>query len=360
MANGIKIRELDWKIQGVNVQELTLQNEVARITLLSYGATIQGFEINHPGFLKRDVVLGFSNASLYKQAFDDQYNTYFGAIVGPIAGRINAAQIPWKDTTWNFNPNEGKHLLHGGHENFSNVIWQIEKSQNDPFPSATFSLESTPGMNLPGKLRCRVSYTLHDFDLLIEIETEALEDTIANPTQHSYFDPNGHEGSILESEVWIQSKAFLELSADKIPTGRTIDLKSNAAKMKGGNENEKEVKEKDLKKAKAEKKEFHPLIPLYTTLDHAFLLNSQEEQVVLQAKDDFQLKFTTNQPVFQIYIGGEIPYSGKNQIRYHQHSGICLEQQAEPDAPHHKNFSDIYLSKGEKKINSLLINFQQP
>jgi galactose mutarotase-like enzyme len=36
-----------------------------------------------------------------------------------------------------------------------------------------------------------------------------------------------------------------------------------------------------------------------------------------------------------------------------------LEQQAEPDAPNHEHFSDIYLNKGQAKINSLTIQFEQ-
>lgn len=340
MTQDVKIRNLDWQVHGQAVQQIKLQNDFAQITLLTYGATLQSFEIDQPGFLKRDVVLGFSEARKYKQAFDDQYNTYFGAIVGPVAGRIKKAQIPWKESAWNFQSNEGEHLLHGGKKNFSNVLWEIQALQNEPCPSVTFTLESTPDMNLPGKLRCSATYTLKDLELAIHIETEALEDSLVNPTQHSYFNPNGHNGSILESEVLIQSEAFLELSEDKIPTGRIMDLKSYSDKMRGG-------------------KEYYSLIPLYTTLDHAFLLNSQEKQVVLKAKDGFQLNFTTNQPVFQIYIGGEIPLLGKNQIQYHKYSGICLEQQAEPDAPNHENFSDIYLLKGEKRMNFLLINFQQ-
>jgi aldose 1-epimerase len=107
------------------------------------------------------------------------------------------------------------------------------------------------------------------------------------------------------------------------------------------------------------KKEYYSLKPFYSTLDHAFLLKGQDEQAILQAKDGFQLKFTTNQPVFQIYVGGQTTALGKHDETYHRYSGICLEQQAEPDAPHHENFSDIYLSKGEIRNNTLSINFQQ-
>jgi aldose 1-epimerase len=270
-------------------------------------------------------------------SFNEPPIAYIGAIVGPIAGRVANAQIPWKNSTWNFEPNEGQHLLHGGNTCYSNVNWSLAAIESEPQPSATFILESHPEMNLPGALLTKVKYTLFDLELRIEIETTVLEATVSNPTQHGYFNPNGHDSSILDTDVFIQSAAFLELNDNKLPTGKVVGLMGFLG----------------------EKKEYYSLKPLYSTLDHAFLLKGQDEQAILQAKDGFQLKFTTNQPVFQIYVGGQTTALGKHSQTYHRYSGICLEQQAEPDAPHHENFSDIYLSKGEIRNNTLSINFQQ-
>ena len=337
MTNLASVRDLGAVINGLPVQEITLKNQNAAITVLTYGATLQRFEIEIPGFEKRDVVLGYADWRSYVASFNEPPIAYIGAIVGPIAGRVANAQIPWKNSTWNFEPNEGKHLLHGGNTCYSNVNWSLAAIESEPQPSATFIHESPAEMQLPGALLTKVKYTLFDFELRIEIETTALEASLSNPTQHGYFNPNGHEGSILDTDVFIQSAAFLELNDDKLPTGKVVELMG----IFGG------------------KKEYYSLKPLYSTLDHAFLLKGQDKQAILQAKDGFQLKFTTNQPVFQIYVGGQTTAPGKHSQTYHRYSGICLEQQAEPDAPHHENFSDIYLSKGEIRNNTLSINFQQ-
>ena len=61
----------------------------------------------------------------------------------------------------------------------------------------------------------------------------------------------------------------------------------------------------------------------------------------------------------QVYIGGASTINAKEDVLYHKYSGICLEQQAEPNAPNQENFSDIYLKKGQQKTNYLLIDFQQ-
>jgi len=98
----------------------------------------------------------------------------------------------------------------------------------------------------------------------------------------------------------------------------------------------------------------------YPQLDIAFVLNKeQQQQARLIAADGFQLTFSTNQSFLQVYIGGEVDFKGKEGQDYHCYSGICLEQQAEPDAPNHKHFSDIYLFKDQMKVNSLKIRFEQ-
>ena len=104
---------------------------------------------------------------------------------------------------------------------------------------------------------------------------------------------------------------------------------------------------------------FFPLQTIFEGLDHAFLLNAKEAQAKLIAADGFELRFNTNQPVIQVYVGGAVAFEGKEGAKYHRHSGICLEQQAEPDAPNQLNFSDIYLSKGQRKTNTMQINFEQ-
>jgi aldose 1-epimerase len=350
MTNLASVRDLGAVINGLPVQEITLKHQNASITVLTYGATLQHFEIEIPGFEKRDVVLGYADWCSYVASFNEPPIAYIGAIVGPIAGRVANAQIPWKNSTWNFEPNEGQHLLHGGNTCYSNVNWSLAAIESEPKPSATFLLESHPEMQLPGALLTKVKYTLFDFELRIEIETTALEATLSNPTQHGYFNPNGHQGSILDTDVCIQSAAFLELNDDKLPTGKVVGLMEYMSK---------EMEVKEVKEEKDGENEYYSLKPLYSTLDHAFLLNGQVEQAILQAKDGFQLKFTTNQPVFQIYVGGQTTALGKHNETYHRFSGICLEQQAEPDAQHHENFSDIYLSKGEMRNNALSINFQQ-
>ena len=339
MSSFAKIKDLGEQLNGHPVLEITLSNTQASVTLFSFGATLQSFSIALPDFAQRDVVLGYPSWQDYQKTFNYSSNAYLGAIIGPVAGRIANARIPFQTETFHFEPNEGQHLLHGGKTCFSNVNWRLLSSEEKPYPQATFLLETAAtNINIPGNLRTEVTYTLKEFELAVQIRCLALEDTVANPTQHAYFNPGGLQASILDSKVLLNTSHYIELNEDKLPTGGLISIPQ---------------KDPD--------NELYLLSDLkhYPQIDNAFVLEQAYPQAELIAQDGFCLKFSTNQPVFQVYIGGEVDFCGKEGLRYHRYSGICLEQQAEPDAPNQENFSDIYLQKGQEKTNLLLINFEQ-
>ena len=339
MRSLVRVKDIGEQLDGHPVLEILLANAHAAITLFSFGATLQKFEIEVPKFIKRDIVLGYTDWETYQRTFEKRPNAYFGAIIGPIAGRIAHAKIPFKEDFFQFEANEGPHLLHGGKRSFSNVNWKLLSFKENPYPQVTLFLE-TKAHNIehPGHLRCEVSYTLKDFALEIKIESIALDDTLANPTQHSYFNPNGHQGSVLDTEAWITADSYVELNKEKLTTGRILPLKGNTSSSSNLG---------------------YPLHSIFEGLDHSFILNAKQLQAKLIAADGFELRFDTNQPVMQVYVGGAVAFKGKEGLNYHKYAGICLEQQAEPDAPNHENFSDIYLKKGCNKTNLMTIHFDQ-
>lgn len=328
----VKIKKKGSKLDSFEVLECQLSNSTASINVLSFGCTLQQFKISVPKYLQRDVVLGYSSWKDYKEVFDRKHSVFFGAIVGPIAGRISNARIPWNNETFEFEANEAEHLLHGGKRNFSNANWQLISFESLPFPRVIFGINSKKSnIHLPGELYCEVTYTLFEKSLIIKIESTAIEDTLCNPTQHSYFNPGGHATSILDTHASVYASGVLDLNTDKTPTGSIKEISSAPFKLNSH----------------------------YTNLDQAFVLSTDRQQASLVAQDGFQLRFSTNQPTLQVYVGGKNPKVGKENVVYNEFSGICLEQQAEPDAPNHDNFSDIYLQKGQKKTNILIIDFEQ-
>ena len=82
-------------------------------------------------------------------------------------------------------------------------------------------------LGFPGNLRQSIRYILtEENEFQIEYDMVADQTTVVNPTNHSYFNLNGHDsGSILGHEMEIWSDTFLETDKQLIPTGKYINVK---------------------------------------------------------------------------------------------------------------------------------------
>jgi len=92
--NHAEIIDLEASLDGQKVYQVVLSNRFAKLSLLSFGATLQSFTINVSGYSKRDVVLGYPDWKTYRKTFDFSGNAYMGSMVGPIAGRLGRASLP--------------------------------------------------------------------------------------------------------------------------------------------------------------------------------------------------------------------------------------------------------------------------
>src|SRR5690606_27531072 len=65
--------------------------------------------------------------------------------------------------------------------------------------------------------------------------------------------------------------------------------------------------------------------------------------IVTAPEEDLQLQLWTDQPGVQFYDGvwTDVSVPGLGGRKYAKHSGLCLEDQAWPDAVHHANFPSI-------------------
>lgn len=72
-----------------------------------------------------------------------------------------------------------------------------------------------------GNFTVTVTYTLSDENgLSLKYDMESDKDTLANLTNHSYFNMDGHDsGDVLSQKVWIDADQFTPSDATLIPTG---------------------------------------------------------------------------------------------------------------------------------------------
>ena len=147
------------KYKNYPIREYILDNDKNLIVkILSLGGTIR--EINYKG---KNRVLGFNNV-------DDYINlrTYFGAIVGRVAGRISSRLIRIDGVDYKLNQNEGTTCLHGGQEGFAFKAWEFEESKiSDNSVSVTLKYIS-PNLEsgFPGEVTVFAKYTVYDDDSL--------------------------------------------------------------------------------------------------------------------------------------------------------------------------------------------------
>lgn len=310
-----------------------------QLKVITYGATITSLKIPLKNGDFIDVVLGFDTMEAYLNSFQLKGAPYFGATVGRYAGRINNSTFSLNGKSIVLNSNNNGHSLHGGNSGFSQKQWKIKNVTEGENQSITLSYFSPNGEeNYPGALSIDLTYTLSDDnELIIEYVATTSEDTVINLTHHSYFNLDGHNSTILEQDLSINSNKILETNEHTIPTGQFLNLENNLF---------------DFNQAKK----------CPQTIDTTFVLNDGEEisASLFSPKNNLEMLVYTNQPAVHIYVGGNCfnAIKGKENADYHALSGICFETQNFPDAPNQDHFPNAVLRKDEIYQHKTIYKFQ--
>ena len=327
-------------LNEVAIDSYELSNESGmQLKVINYGATITSLKVPTKNGKIVDVVLGFDNLEAYVNSFDLESAPYLGATVGRFAGRINNGSFCLNGETINLNKNNNNHSLHGGKIGFSQKIWKVKEINKGKNPSITLSYFSPDGEeNYPGDLSVDLTYTLsEENELIIEYVATTSEDTIINLTHHSYFNLDGHNASILDQELTIDSYGILETNDQNIPTGKLLNLKNKTF-------------------------DFSQTKKCPQNIDNTFVLNKSEAEnaSLFSPKNNLKMSVYTNQPAVHIYVGGNCfnTIKGKEGADYHSLSGICFETQNFPDAPNHEHFPTAVLKKGEEYLHKTIYKFQ--
>jgi galactose mutarotase-like enzyme len=165
-------------------------------------------------------------------------NLYLGAIVGRTAGRIDRASFELNGAMYDLPKNDGENSLHGNGE-FSTALWEAEVfDRADPnvcehrqHVSVTFFRTSPAGANgFPGEVHAEVTYVLNNnsqFEITYRATTT--EDTLFDPTNHTYFNLSGNQKADILSQTLIADvDRFVELRDDLIPTGNILPVDGTA------------------------------------------------------------------------------------------------------------------------------------
>ena len=202
--------------EGNTVTKYLLKNKNGmEVAVMDLGATIVSVLVPDKNGLKRDVVLGYDTPQEYQE-----HTCYFGAVIGRNANRIGGAKIVLDDREYPLEKNDNGNNLHSGKNGFNSVIWNVEQQKEDEI---TFSyLSKDLEQDFPGNMTAKVTYTVTD-DNALSIAYEAVSDqtTVANFTNHAYFNLNGHDSGCMENqELEILASYYTPVKdGEAIPTG---------------------------------------------------------------------------------------------------------------------------------------------
>jgi len=273
----------------------------------------------------RDVVLGFDNIEQYIPV-----KTNFGAIIGRYGNRIAGGKMTLTNrATYRLSQNDGNNTLHGGARGFHTRYFNIEQPDSATLICKYLSKDGEEGF--PGDMLVTVTYSLtNDNALSIDYTAKANQTTVANLTNHSYFNLSGDpNNTILDHTLFINADNYTPTDKELIPTG--VIAKTKGTPM-------------DFTTPKAIGAQINDTtfeaIRLGHGYDHNFVLNKPLDIKKPAAKlvcptTGIALEVYTTEPGLQVYTGNFLNGTdvGKKGIAYNFRTAICLETQHFPNSP---------------------------
>ncbi len=324
----------------------TFENKNGMVMEVSdFGATLYSLLVPDKDGNPVDVVLGYDNPEGYIKG-----NTGFGATVGRNGNRIAKAQFTLNGKTYHLDKNNNGNNLHSGLDHYHFRMWAVKGTTDN---SITFHMSSPDGdQGFPGNFEVDVTYTLtDDNELKIDYYGTTDQDTIANMTNHSYFNLNGHaSGSVEDQEVWVDADAFTPTDAELIPTGEILSVEGTPM---------------DLRKKQLIGKQIdddYEALKYGAGFDHNWCLNNNgkfAKVIEMSAKESgITMEVYTDLPGVQIYAGNYLNnHPGKCGVIYNKRQGICFETQGYPDSMNHDNFPSVVCKAGEPYKTTTVYKF---
>ena len=324
-------------------------NMTAKLT--NFGAVLVSLFVPDKNGHLDDVVLGFDTVDKY--ATNDI--CYFGSTVGRNSNRVKNAEFILNGITYNLDKNErGKNNLHSGFNPYNERMWNY--SVDELNNSVSFSLISPDGdQGFPGEFKVTVTYTLTEQnEIKIDYLGTCNQDTVANMTNHSYFNLAGHDsGTAMNQTLSIKSNEFIEVDNELIPTGNFINVENTPLDFRTPKKISDDIN-KDFEQLK-----------FTGGFDHSFLINKSTDGIEKVAsledtESGRKMEVYTDSVAIQFYAGNFIENNkviGKNNCMYKNRSGICLETGFLPNSINETNFKSPVLKAGNEYKTTTIYKF---
>lgn len=328
------------KVNDEEVYLYTIMNKSgASVALQTLGAGVHAVNIPDRDGKLADVVLGFDNPADY---INPDYG-YQGLSVGRWANRIRDGKFTFEGTEYTTPQNQGTWTLHGGGR-FSFTNWEVAETGENFVTFSRFSPDGEDGF--PANMTMKIQYTFTE-DNILRIEYTVLADrnTVANPTNHTYFNLSGVDGETVEDHsLQILADYFTETDASQLATGELGAVKGTMMDFTTLHKIGDRINE-----------------PFRACLgdvgyDNNYCLRNQSGDFALAAVLQHEgsgrkLEVFTDLPGIQLYCGGWLKRDytvgkGTNLVTYRR--GVALETQFYPDSVNIPAFPVRYVKANEE------------
>lgn len=306
------------------------------ITVIDFGAILESIVVPDAEGNFRDVALGYDNIASY-----ELNPPYFGSTIGRNGNRIEGGTfcINGKDYKLACNEN-GKNNLHSGPDGYEHRMWKGEADEEKGCVS--FSIFSPAGdQGFPGNFKITVTYTLTE-ENAVEIHYEGVSDadTVANLTNHSYFNLDGHDaGSIMDHELLVHAEGYTPVDEYSIPYGIVESVEGTPFDFR------------QFKPIKQDAECVNEQLAHTGGYDHNFCLDGEGMKTaaeLVSKKSGILMVVMTDQPGIQFYAGNGIGGpAGKGGVVYGKYAGLALETQHFPNSINVLAFESPKLEAGE-------------
>jgi aldose 1-epimerase len=352
------------EVKGEAVHEYVMANGAGtEVSILNYGGIVRSVRFPDRRGRTDNVVLGFSSLDEYVRfnaaptaANPDGAGTFFGALIGRYANRIDGGRFRVGGQSFHVPANSGGNALHGGDVGFDQKVWCPRVIRDEGAVGLQLTHTSPSGdMGFPGTVTALATYTLdgtNRLTLVLEATTDA--PTVVNLTNHSYWDLAGeHAGTIYDHVLQIDADAYTPVDEGLIPTGELRPVAGTPFDFREPTAIGQRIREED------------PQLVMARGYDHNWALNTgtagslRLAATVFEPKGGRGLRLHTTQPGLQFYSGNFLNGSvlGSSGRIYRQSDGFALETQHFPDAPNHPEFGSTELRPGERYSETTVFEF---
>ena len=304
---------------GADVAAIPLRAGRLSARILTLGAILQDLRLD-----AQPLTLGSADLA----AYDNGPLQHFGAVIGPVAGRLRDGQGGLAGRSLKLSTGPHPHALHCERHGLHRAIWSVADAGGAHVRLETAAAPGAGG--LPGARRFAATYALSETALRLTLEAETDAATWINLTHHGYWRLGAAPG-LDGHRLQIAAERHLPIDADTLPTG-------------------------DIAPVAGTRFDFRDARVLAPTdrIDHCFCLSEAETApravAAFTAPDGMALSVYSTSPGLQIFTGDGVSsgaYPGHDGQPYHSRPGLAIEPQGWPDAPNHPSFPSIEVGPGQ-------------